>query len=323
MADLEARVRAQALGEPVAPEAVELAAVLAQRGGAAVRAVIFFGSRRSGTPTDPHSGYDFFVAVSEHEPFYRALAAAGSFRRSPALAAAINAVLPPNQVRVRDGERTAKCAVIRLATLVRETGARRHDHFCAGRLFQPASIVYAADPRAEAAALAALTEARRVTLEWARPWLPATFDAEEFCKAALHVSMRHEIRPEPAGRADALWSAQRVAQRSTFDSVLAEGVARGVLVSAGPGRFALARPVGAFERLRHAWFFQRSRVRATLRWAKYVVTFDGWLEYIVRKAERHTGQRIELSSRERRWPLVFLWPRVVRYLATKDSRGKR
>ncbi|MCM2254285.1 MAG: hypothetical protein NDJ94_01320 [Vicinamibacteria bacterium] len=307
----------------VAPDARDLAAAVARVGGEAVRAIVFFGSRRTGTPTDPHSGYDFFVAVSDYAPFYEALVRAGAYRRSPGLAASINAVLAPNQVRVRAGERTAKCAVIQLATLVRETGPRRHDHFCAGRLFQPASIVYAADEQARTAADTALAEARRVTLDWARPWLPESFDAEQFCHRALQVSMRHEIRPEPAGRAEALWNAQRVQQVPAFAPVLAEAAARGALREVAPGRFALVRRVGSAERARLWIFFQRSRLRATLRWAKYVVTFDDWLDYIVRKAERHTGQRIELTPRERRWPLVFLWPRVVRYFATKDSRGKR
>jgi hypothetical protein len=47
------------------------------------------------------------------------------------------------------------------------------------------------------------------------------------------------------------------------------------------------------------------------------VTFEDWLEYIRRKAERHTGQEIVFTDRERRMPLVFLWPRVFRYLRDK------
>jgi hypothetical protein len=63
-------------------------------------------------------------------------------------------------------------------------------------------------------------------------------------------------------------------------------------------------------------------VRATARWAKYIVTFDDWLEYILRKARRHSGQDIVLTPRERRLPLVFLWPRVIRYLRHKDQQGR-
>jgi len=53
------------------------------------------------------------------------------------------------------------------------------------------------------------------------------------------------------------------------------------------------------------------------------VTFEGWLDYIARKASRHRGEPIELTGRERRWPLVFLWGRVFRYLRTKNRKGSR
>ena len=52
-----------------------------------------------------------------------------------------------------------------------------------------------------------------------------------------------------------------------------------------------------------------------------MVTFDDWLDFIVRKARRHTGEDIVLTERERRMPLVFLWPRVIHYLRHKDRRA--
>jgi hypothetical protein len=65
-------------------------------------------------------------------------------------------------------------------------------------------------------------------------------------------------------------------------------------------------------------YFRWSLLRATARWGKHVLSFEGWLDFLVRKARRHSGQDIVLSERERRAPLVFLWPRVFRYLRQKD-----
>jgi hypothetical protein len=48
------------------------------------------------------------------------------------------------------------------------------------------------------------------------------------------------------------------------------------------------------------------------------MTFEGWLDFIVQKAKRHSGEDIALSERERRMPLLFLWPRALRYLRRKD-----
>ena len=90
------------------------------------------------------------------------------------------------------------------------------------------------------------------------------------------------------------------------------------------GRYRLATPVGASERRRWRWHFARSRIRSTTRWLKHTVTFDNWLPYVVRKAERHTGTTIELTGLEQRWPLLFLWPRAIRLLRSRSSeRGRQ
>ena len=66
--------------------------------------------------------------------------------------------------------------------------------------------------------------------------------------------------------------------------------------------------------------FRRSKVRATARWAKYVVLYDDWLEYVLRKIARRSGVTLELTARERRWPLIFLWPKAIQYLRSRPQR---
>jgi hypothetical protein len=61
-------------------------------------------------------------------------------------------------------------------------------------------------------------------------------------------------------------------------------------------------------------------VRATLRWLKFVALYDDWLGYIIAKIERRSGVVVELTTRERRWPLIFLWPRVIRYVRSRPQR---
>jgi hypothetical protein len=152
-----------------------------------------------------------------------------------------------------------------------------------------------------------------------RPWLPARFDVAEYCRTLLRVSLAQEIRPEPEGRADALFEAQREELLPVYRVLLEELAAAGELCALEGGAFACRRPAGALERARVRAFFAWSLVRATARWAKYMLTFDDWLDYIVRKAERHSGRRIVLAPRERRFPLLFLWPRLFRYLREKDE----
>ncbi len=208
--------------------------------------------------------------------------------------------------------------MIALETLLRETSTRPRDHFCHGRLFQPAEVVWAADEEAEGRILDALASAHARTYAWVRPWLPARFDVETYGRTLLRVSLAHEIRPEPGGRAEALWEAQRADLAAVYALLLEDLVEAGELAACPGGGFAVRRSVDLGERLRLEAYFRWSLVRATVRWAKYVVTFEGWLDYILGKAERHTGERVVLTPRERRLPLLFLWPRVIRYLRQKD-----
>ncbi len=294
--------------------------------GDSLDAVVFFGSRRTrAAAANAWSAYDLFAVVSSYRPFFAALAAAGLVHRRSAWLGLLAHWLPPTQISLRfvDPELHAKVSVIRRDTLVRETSERRHDHFTAGRLFQPSRLVYARTPELRDELLAALVAAYAATWQWARPWLTPSFDAEGYGRQALAISMSWEVRPEPSGRAAALWSAQRDAQLPILEALLRERAQLGELraLAGTPPSFEILRRPGSGERLRSRLYFSRSLVRATLRWLKHMLTFEDWLEYIVRKASRHSGERFELSSRERRWPLLFLWGRVFRYLRNKDRRG--
>ena len=319
--DLLAAVRTRVLPPDPSPEAVGLARHIMDMAGDSVAAIVFFGSRKSRARPDPYSAIDLFVVVAHARSFYGRLSARGAVRRPAAVLAALQAILPPNQIsltaRPEDPGPRAKCAVITERELRRQTSPRRGDHFCLGRLFQPTEILYAA-PGREDETIAALVDAHAMTYEWGRPWLPARFDVGDYCRTLLRVSFAAEIRPEPEGRAEALFEAQEAYLRPVYATLLAALAASGELREEAPGVYALARPVGVYERLRLAAYFRWSKVRATVRWAKYVVTFDDWLEFIVRKARRHTGEDIVLSDRERRMPLLFLWPRLIHYLRHKD-----
>jgi hypothetical protein len=311
------------------PETAAAEALEALSGGSLL-GVLFFGSQRTRAGADRFSAYDFFVVVDAYRPFYRALHAASRARRSPVLLAPLNAVLTPSQISLRlpdgrGGEIHAKCSVITLRHLRRETSRRRRDHFTIGRLFQPVEILWAGDEAMREALVDVLACACASTYRWSRPRLEARFDTDGYLRRLLEVSMGQEIRPEPTGRrVSALHEAQRDEQLPVYHALL-EGLREdGELLVAGPGPvYSLARPVGLGERLRLAAYFRLSLVRATLRWFKYVVTFDDWLEYILRKVRRHTGQAIELTEKERRRPLIFLWPRLIRYLRHKNDAAPR
>jgi hypothetical protein len=319
---LHEALRERALGGPRHPELDAAIRELVAAARGEVAGVVFYGSRRTqAARADVHSAYDLFLILRTYRGAYGFLAAAGKIGRPPSLLALLNTVLPPNQVSLRFGSAPLhfKCSVLSLRAFLRETSPLRQDHFCIGRLFQPCQILYAADDATEPL-VEALTSAFGETYHWVRPWLPDRFDAEAYGRRLLEVSLAREIRPEPAGRAEALWKAQREEQLGVLGLLLEDLQRRGELREVAPSTYALVRPVTWAERAGLRVYFTRSLVRATLRWLKHMATFEGWLDYILAKARRHTGEEIVLTESERRYPLLLLWPRLFRYLRRKDTK---
>jgi hypothetical protein len=167
-----------------------------------------------------------------------------------------------------------------------------------------------------------LDGARGRVLDWLAPYLDRTFDAESAGRRLLEVCYRGEFRPEARNRADTIFEMQRTHFQEHLGAVLDRQVDAGWLQRVDGG-YRLAQPVPLRIRGRWRRHFQRSKVRVTARWLKHVTTFDNWLPYIVRKVERRTGMKIELTRWERRIPIVFLWPRVVRVLLARPEREDR
>ena len=62
------------------------------------------------------------------------------------------------------------------------------------------------------------------------------------------------------------------------------------------------------------WQFSRPVARAIAlgRLIKTAFTFGDWVPYAVWKMERHTGEKIHLTDRQRSHPFIFAWPVIWR-----------
>ncbi|MFN8178898.1 MAG: hypothetical protein U0167_13295 [bacterium] len=306
----------------VSPLAV--AAHWASAGGGHVVAVLHFGSTRTGASPEARSAHDFFVIVDDYDAFYRAARPALGGARSARFLAWCNRALPPNVLHgTGPGDAEAKLFVLSERDLARAAGPRPKDHFVRARLTQNVGVVWARDDLASGRATALLTSVRRSTSTWMRPFLRGEFRPVDFARRMLEVSYASEIRPESAERVSEVIAAQRGFLESECAAALEEACREGRAVRRGEA-YAYTRPAGPFERVAARAWLDLSRARATLRWAKYMWTFSGWLDYIAAKTERRTGVRVELGPRERRWPVVFLWPtffRVMRARRQSPPRG--
>jgi hypothetical protein len=304
---------------PASPAAIAIAEQLASIFGEATIAVLHYGSRAQGRAVGGDSAFDFFVIVTRYPAAYRAAALAVGAACRPRLAVMLARLLPPNAFRhtVSDGAE-AKCLIISLTDFQRECSVRARDHFVQARMVQTVRLAWARDGGAEPV-LDAIRRARDRTFEWVRVFLPPAFDLPTYCQVLIAVSFRHELRAEARGHPDVLYGAQRDLLHAVYRPVLARRVAAGHLQTQGDAwrQRSAGWWRGWWVRSHFAW----SRIRTTARLLKHPLLYDDWLGYLLRKVHRSTGQRIALTAREQRHPLIFLWPRVFHYLRRRPDRG--
>jgi hypothetical protein len=297
---------------------------LARAAGGQLVGVIFFGSRLLHTSPDAHSAADLFVVVEDYDSFYSRLRESGLVRGRAWWLAMLNRWLAPNVLSVDPGDGSGpacKCFVIDRASFSRAMSVRARDHFCRGRLAQIVMPVHARDAEDRKEIDALLRTARRESLIWVPDLLPPRFTVEDYCLAMLRASFEAEIRPESPDRVREVFEAQRERMSEAFEQVLRDrGPAFGIVAEGSAFRRGDRRPWLA--RARQRLWFERSRIRATLRWVKYVQTYEGWLDYIVHKVHRRTGMQLEITEAERRWPFLLLWPKFISVMiALRRSRS--
>lgn len=318
------------LDHPVAGDASALADFVARSLGSTTVAILHYGSRAQGRQPRADSAFDYFVIVDNYRAAYESVAASLGTSYSAGVATALAHVLAPNVISVNDLEgRRGKCCVISLADFRRACSPRRKDHFVQGRLFQFLVIAWMRDAAVAREIREAIAEAREATFTWGRPSLPERFTVDQFVHAVLARSLDGEIRPEVGDHAKTLAEAQQEPLRAIYSPLLQSLAARGDLVVEGAGAADPATTIYRqraqptwLDRARVRWYFQRSKARATARLLKHVVLYEGWLDYIVRKIDRSGDTKIELTRREQRWPLIFLWPRFFRYLRDRPQRRR-
>jgi hypothetical protein len=136
--------------------------------------------------------------------------------------------------------------------------------------------------------------------------LDERFALDQFIESLLAISYESERRGFESGRAAALFAVEREHYRRLARELLADAGC----ASAGEAHFIKDRAPSTPPR-ELARRMRRSRRRALERWPKYLITFDGWIDYALAKLER-AGRHVTLSPRQQRHPLLFAWPALYR-----------
>jgi hypothetical protein len=287
-----------------------LAALLAQldaRHHGAICCTLVYGScLRSG---DIYDGLlDLYLICDNYRAAYR-----------NTLLAAANWLLPPNVFYAEQrtvagavGSQTLRCkvTVISLRDFQRGCSPAWFESYIWGRFAQPTHILYARDEQLRAQVEAALSAAAHTLLQNALPALPPEGSLSTLWEQALGLSYATELRTERSGRAQELASSSREfytaltrqhAAHLGFSFALYEQ--DGVLCY----RIQMSTARRRFATL--AWALRRAqgKLLSILRLVKALFTFDGGLDYIAWKLERHSGVKIVIPDKVRRAPLIHLW----------------
>jgi len=303
------------LATAVADGVVAMAGAIRARHGAAVTAVLFYGSclRRSVV----EGVLDFYVLVDEYGAAYRS-------RRL----AWLNRVLPPNVFYVEHEHRGERLRAKYAVFSQRDFAARAvggPDARVWARFSQPSRLVWSRDAEARATALAAVEAATRTAVVQMLCWLPGDATLQRVAPSALWTNgFRETYGSELRGEAGVTIDSLYAADAARFDRV-----ARLVLASdarlrmiEGEGVFAVESDPLWRARVRREWATRRRVAKAVtvLGLLKTSLTFDDWVSYVLWKIERHSGKPVEISERQRRHPFLFAWPVLFRLLRDRVLR---
>lgn len=293
-AALQARIRGEL--EQNAPAAVTaLAAELARRGGSATAAVLYYGSALRAEALE--GILDFYVLVDTVGAWPGSL-----------LSRTANRLLPPNVGYLEfdhSGQSLrAKYAVLSTAQFRRRLRRQSIDTTIWARFCQPVLCAWARSAQDRSATVDLVSDAVTTAASWATELGPEAATGEEFWRGLFARTYAAELRVEKSGRPTDIVGNHAERYNALLPLALAASA-----VPFNTGEQGLLKPV-LDARLRRkaqrSWALRArlGRPLNILRLLKAAFTFEGAMDYVAWKIERHRGVRIEVSPWQRRFPLL-------------------
>lgn len=290
-----------------------------RRHGEAIAAILFYGSCLRKNTLD--GVLDFYVLVDSYRAAYA----------SPLLTV-LNTALPPNvfYIEAQDGQQTlrAKYAVISCADFQHAATVGSIHAIVWGRFCQPFVLAYSRDEQAHAIVVQTAMAAVLTFVTRTVALLLSNHNTWEFQPAALwqrgfQETYRSELRPEHPAVIRSLYetATERYARvaKAAFHVLEQRGLLR---LSQDGQQLVVTMEEQRLRHLRNAWRWRvpLAKTLYALRLLKSAGTFGDWLPYALWKLHRHTGVRVELTERQRRYPLIWGWPVIFKLLARRNLR---
>jgi hypothetical protein len=285
-----------------APALVQLISELRASHNDAINAVVIYGScLRSGDIFDGLLDI-YLICDSYREAYDSSLLALGNW------------LLPPNVFYTEteyDGHiLRSKYAVISSADFDKFCSPARFESYIWGRFAQPVAVPWHRDQFSLDTLQHSLQQAVTTFLGCALPSIAGSGTVTDLWQDSLALSYNTELRSEGNNRAAQL--AQLSASHfAAATELVAAKVSPPLRIHRKDGALCYESSVTNWQRRRSrlgwAWRGISGKLLSVLRLLKALFTFRGGLDYIAWKLERHSGEKIVIPDRVRRYPLVFLW----------------
>ncbi len=285
------------LSQPVADPVRAAADELCRRHGDAIAAILFYGSCLR-DKEDRDRVLDFYVIVDRYRDYHGRLHWA-----------VLNKLLPPNvyYLAMAYENRTirAKYAVISVDHLRHATSRRALMPTLWARFSQPCALIYRRDESSADKVRSALLAAIETTAGAALPLMPERFSPRDLWRRVFQESYRTEFRAERANRPDQLIDPYADRYDMLTETLLAAGRLAGSTAIDGG---LIGRQPNGLQRVatRAIWWLRRltGKILHPLRLIKSAFTFQGGLDYVLWKIEKHSGIKTEPTDWQRRHPVM-------------------
>ena len=269
------------------------------RHGEAGQAILFYGScLRTG---DEFEGLvDLYLLVDDYRSAYES--------RWQAL---FNSLLPPNvfylEMEYEGRMMRTKYAVLSLADFQKGTSKHWFHSYLWGRFCQPTALLFARNDQVKKRVREGLAQSVLTFVSRVMPRIDTEFDSRQFWRRGFELSYRAELRAErPEKRARLFDAASDYYQEITRITMDALPYSIEIFDNSDTVRYRIN--ISLLVRLlsQFTWVLRsvQGKLLSVLRLLKAAKTFNGGVDYILWKINRHSGVKVEVDPRLKRHPML-------------------
>ena len=252
-----------------------------------VQTFIYYGSSLRELD-NPEKMLDFYVLVDSYRKTHKPIRAL------------LNAMIPPAVYYVEHTDShgvmsTCKYSILSLPAFERRCSAKAFLSQTWGRFSQPCALLRSKSEAITNRVIRAREVAIRHMAAETVPLFNQAPTPQEFWARAFYESYRTELRPESSTERTAEFVSRYLPRYERLSSTLYQ-------MSDGKIVLPTSRRKGAWLR----WFFRRflGKPMTAIRVINSAATFDGGLDYILRKLKNHSGVTLEPSAFQRKHPVI-------------------